>query len=240
LIWIMAGVRLGDTIASIRIDRGGGMLRARVVPSDPAQGEMTPCVVIGASGSQGLRDLRALLEALPRSLNAIVLVVLHRPADRPSALATVLACNSSLPVRVARHGQSLSPGTIYVGEPDQHLTLTDHHALLVPHEPSVHRNRTIDLLFKSVAAQAGPRAIGIVLSGSQDDGSRGLETIHKHGGVTMVLTPESDRPPGMPENAINFDSPINVIGSVPFIAAAISHLVANPNARNGEFFEREL
>jgi two-component system, chemotaxis family, protein-glutamate methylesterase/glutaminase len=197
---------------------------------DPEADSAPTYVVIGASGAKGLRELKALVGAWPRPLNAIVLVVLHRPPEKPSALAEVLAQAGRMPVRIACQGEVLSPGFIYIGEPDQHLTVFDRHAKLVPHE-SLHRNRTIDLLFASVAAHAGSRAIGVVLSGSLDDGSRGLEAIHKRGGVTMVVTPEGSGPPGMPQNAIDFDGPINVIGSAGLIAAAIVHLVANPHER---------
>jgi two-component system chemotaxis response regulator CheB len=90
-----------------------------------------------------------------------------------------------------------------------------------------------------VAEQAGPLATGVILSGSLDDGSRGLAAINKAGGVTMVLTPERGRPAGMPENAIDFDGPINVIGSPSFIARCISKLIADPLQRNKDVFERE-
>jgi two-component system chemotaxis response regulator CheB len=197
-------------------------------------------VVIGASGTKGLRDLTALLAALPHPLNAIVLVVLHRPAERPSLLADVLAQATKIPVRVARHGETLKPSVVYIGEPGQHLTLFDRHAKLVPHEAVIHRNRTVDLLFESAAIQAGPRVIGVVLSGSLDDGSRGLEAIHDHGGITMVVTPDRGRAPGMPENAIDFDGPINVIGSASLIAAAIGALVGNPKAGGENILERQF
>jgi two-component system chemotaxis response regulator CheB len=65
-----------------------------------------------------------------------------------------------------------------------------------------YRNRTIDALFRSVAAHAGSRMVGVVLSGSLDDGSRGLAAIKAAGGTTMVLTPHWSGGKGMPENAV--------------------------------------
>ncbi len=61
----------------------------------------------------------------------------------------------------------------------------------------------------------------MVLSGNLDDGSRGLAAIHQAGGITMVVTPEPKSWRGMPENAIAYDGPINLIGSPDEIAAGI-------------------
>jgi two-component system chemotaxis response regulator CheB len=82
-------------------------------------------------------------------------------------------------------------------------------------------NRTVDLLFKLVAGYAGERMIGVVLSGSLDDGSRGLAAIHDAGGLTMVLIPSLAQGRGMPENAIQYDGPVDLIGNPRQIAHAI-------------------
>jgi two-component system chemotaxis response regulator CheB len=187
-------------------------------------------VAIGASGGEGLDDIRALLQALPHPLAAIVMVVLHRPVDRISHLRAALAAATLTPVIVAREGERLEAGRIYIGEPAQHLTLIGGGAAgLVPGPGNEHRNRTVDLLFRSLAARAGPAVIGVVLSGSLDDGSRGLAAIHDAGGVTMVLTPDGGSRHGMPENAIGYDGPIDVIGSPGAIAREITcRLPASP------------
>ena len=69
--------------------------------------------------------------------------------------------------------------------------------------------------------------MGVVLSGALDDGARGLAAIHAAGGVTMVVTPNRDgRRCGMPENAIGYDGPIDVIGSPSAIAREITRRLA--------------
>ena len=80
----------------------------------------------------------------------------------------------------------------------------------------------MDLLFNSVAAYAGNRMIGVVLSGSLDDW---ISRNSKAGGLSMVLTPAVPPERGMPENAIKFDGPISLIGSSKEIAEAIARLV---------------
>ncbi|MEX2631441.1 MAG: chemotaxis protein CheB [Tistlia sp.] len=178
-------------------------------------------VVIGASGREGLTDLRDLLGLLPAQINAVVMVVLHRPWNAVSQLQPVLAKATSLRVVVAETGESLERGTVYLGLPAEHLTLIESNLGRLVDDPTrEYRNRTVDLLFASAAARAGACTIGVVLSGSLDDGSRGLAAIHAAGGLTMVL----DRPPqadGMPENAIRYDGPIDVLGKLEEIAAAI-------------------
>jgi len=187
--------------------------------------ELTGCpwfVAIGASGGEGLEDIKTVLRALPSSLNAVVLIVLHRPWDKPSHLVEVLGRASKMPVCVAQEGERFTAGWAYVGEPADHLTLAaSTFGQLVDDPHRLHRNRTVDLLFRSVAAHGGSRIIGVVLSGSLDDGSRGLAAINKAGGLSMVLTP--GRPPrhGMPENAIDYDGPIDLIGSPLEIAQAL-------------------
>ena len=70
-------------------------------------------VAIGASGGDGLDDIKAILRELPPALNAVVLIVLHRRWDKPSHLAAVLGRATHMPVRVALDGDQLTPGTAY-------------------------------------------------------------------------------------------------------------------------------
>jgi chemotaxis response regulator CheB len=191
-------------------------------PTNPAK----RYIAIGASGGDGLEDICALLNALPHPVAAIVMVVLHRPVDQISHLRDVLAESTPATVVVAREGEVLEPGRVYIGEPADHLTLVaGGTAGMVAGGHNEYRNRTVDLLFCSLAANAGTSTIGIVLSGFLDDGSRGLAAIHAAGGVTMVLTPPVAQR-GMPHNAINYDAPIDVIGSPDEIAHAVAQLLA--------------
>ncbi|MHC2109222.1 chemotaxis protein CheB [Methylobacterium sp. CM6246] len=186
-------------------------------------------VAIGASGADGLDDIRVILRELPPSLNAVVLIVLHRLWDKPSHLAAVLGRVAHMPVCVALDGDRYTPGTAYIGEPADHLTLAaNSFGRLVDDPNRTQRNRTVDLLFRSVAAHGGSRIIGVVLSGSLDDGSRGLAAINEIGGLTMVVTPARPPEQGMPENAISYDGPIDLIGSPSEIAQAICAAVQQP------------
>ena len=183
-------------------------------------------IAIGASGAEGLDDIRTLLALMPKPVPAIVMVVLHRPSDKLSQLRDVLALNGGISIVVAAEAERLEEGVCYIGEPDGHLTLMNtQFAHLVPGGGHRLRGRTIDTLFESLAAHAGARAIGVVLSGALDDGSRGLAAIHAAGGLTMVLEP-GKKSRGMQQNAIEYDGPISSIGSSATIAAAISQAIS--------------
>jgi two-component system chemotaxis response regulator CheB len=192
------------------------------------RGQKPWVIAIGASGAQGLTDIQELLRALPEALSAIVMVVLHRLWDHPTQLQAVLNRASTLPVIIASQGERFEIGKVYIGEPSEHLTLAaDSFGVLVSDPDRQHVNRTVDLLFKSVAGYAGARMIGVVLSGSLDDGSRGLAAIHDVGGLTMVLTPSLAQQQGMPENAIHYDGPVDLIGNPQQIARAIREACMN-------------
>jgi two-component system, chemotaxis family, protein-glutamate methylesterase/glutaminase len=184
-------------------------------------------VAIGASGRDGLCDLQELLACLPSSLPAAVLVVLRRPWDSHSYLRQVLGRTTKLPVAIAIDGRRFDAGHVYIGEPSEHLTLAARSSIEIVSDPGrEYGNRTVDLLFKSVAAHAKQCTIGVVLSGSLDDGSRGLAAIRNAGGLTMVLRPVLGER-GMPENAMAYDGPVTLIGTPPEIAVAITQAVAS-------------
>ncbi len=179
-------------------------------------------VAIGASGAHGLDDIKQLLHALPTATPAVVLLVLHRPWDRLSNLRAVLAPASRMPVVIAADGERFEAGMVYIGGPADHLTLAaKSFGALVADPDREYRNRTVDLLFHSVAEHGGRRSIGVILSGALDDGARGLADVHHAGGLTMVLTPLGGSPVGMPENAIAYGGAIDLTGNPLQIAQAI-------------------
>jgi chemotaxis response regulator CheB len=128
-----------------------------------------PDIVAIDTSSGEVGALQALLEALS-DLDAIVLVVLHRPANRISFLREILVRKSRMPVVIARHGELLHRGVCYIAEPSKHLMVGPGlRADLLPDHRYTTRN--IDQLFISLARHYGARTIGVVLSGQLDDGN---------------------------------------------------------------------
>jgi two-component system chemotaxis response regulator CheB len=158
-------------------------------------------IAIGASAG-GVEALRALVAGLPPDFPGAVLVVLHLPRDAPSALPTILDRSGPLPAAAAVDGEELRPGRIYVAPNNHHLLLLDGH-LRLSHGPAENGHRpAIDPLFRSVARAAGPRGIGVVLSGSRDDGSAGLASVVARGGTAVVQDPADALYASMPLAAL--------------------------------------
>jgi two-component system chemotaxis response regulator CheB len=158
-------------------------------------------VAIGASAG-GVEALRSLVGSLPADFPAAVLVTMHLAPASPSALARILDRAGPLPVVPAAHGAKLIPGSIHVAPPDHHL-LTEDGALVLSRGPTENGHRpAVNATFRSVAVTAGARAVGVVLSGSLDDGALGLQAIVERGGLALVQDPEDALYPGMPENAL--------------------------------------
>jgi two-component system, chemotaxis family, protein-glutamate methylesterase/glutaminase len=145
-------------------------------------------IVIGASAG-GVAALSTLVASLPANLPAAVFIVLHIPADSPSLLPTILSRNSALRVAHATHGEPIVRGRVYVAPPDRHLLIDDNRIKLV-HGPKENLHRpSIDALFRSAARWAGPRVIGVVLTGARDDGTVGMRAIKQLGGIAIVQDP---------------------------------------------------
>ncbi|GIH03551.1 chemotaxis protein CheB [Rhizocola hellebori] len=145
-------------------------------------------VVVGASAG-GVEALRSFVAALAPDLPASVFVVLHIPPSAPSALPAILSRVSQLPVQAAIDGEEMRQGRVYVAPPNHHLLLR-HDRIRLSHGPSENGHRpAIDPLFRSAAKSFGSRTVGVVLSGSRDDGAAGLAAIAARGGLALIQDP---------------------------------------------------
>jgi two-component system chemotaxis response regulator CheB len=158
-------------------------------------------VVIGASLG-GVETLPRLVADLPADLPAAVLVVQHIAADAPSFLAERLDAAGPLPAKPAINHELLRPGRIYVGVPDHHLMIEGDQVRLSRGPKESHARPSVDVLFRSAAYSAGPRVIGILLTGLLDDGTAGLWAIKDRGGSAIVQSPAEAVHPSMPRSAL--------------------------------------
>jgi two-component system chemotaxis response regulator CheB len=183
-------------------------------------------IAVGASAG-GVESLRALVAGLPPDLPASVLVVLHLPRDAPSALPSILNRSGPLPAAPAVEGEHIRPGHIYVAPIDHHLLLLDGH-LRLSHGPAENGHRpAIDPLFRSVARAAGPRGIGVVLSGSRDDGAAGLASIVARGGLAVVQDPLEALYSSMPLAALA-QTPTEHVAPAAKLGGLLAELTAMP------------
>jgi two-component system chemotaxis response regulator CheB len=167
-------------------------------------------IVIGASAG-GLEPLLEIVRGLPADLAAAVCVVVHVPATATSLLPRILQRAGQLPATHAENGQPLAAGCIYVARPDHHLLISDGH-LSLSRGPQHNSHRpAIDPLFQTAARSQGPRVIGVILSGTLDDGTYGLRLIKARGGVAIVQDPASALFDAMPRNAMAVTTPDYVL-----------------------------
>jgi chemotaxis response regulator CheB len=181
----------------------------------------TIVVAIGASAG-GIDQLHLVLGLLPEGLGAVVLVAMHRPVNRVSYLCETLGSRSRMPVVEAGEGERLLAGRCYLGLPARHLGLGAGDRAALDDDPEgLWRRRTVDDLFLSVALHAGPRAIGVVLTGMLRDGAAGLGAIKAAGGRTLVQLPAEAAFPGMPRAAIDEGTVIDLVAPTAALTRAI-------------------
>lgn len=158
-------------------------------------------VVIGASAG-ALEALSAILPYLPASFPVPILIVVHIPPDRPSALADLFAAKCRMAVKEAEDKEPLRAGTIYFAPPDYHLLVEVDKTVALSSDEQVFFSRpSIDVLFETAADAYQERLIGIVLSGANSDGANGLKAVMGAGGVGLVQNPDTAFAAAMPEAA---------------------------------------
>lgn len=162
-------------------------------------------IVIGAS-TGGPSALIRLLRELPADLPVPIIIVQHIPNEFIGGLVKWLDSVTPLQVTLGQDDMFLEPGKIVIAPGTAHLTVKQKNGrlytkLIAQNNQSRHIP-SIDVLFESVAYAVGKKAIGIILTGMGDDGARGLLTIRKAGGYTIVQDEVSSTVFGMPRAAI--------------------------------------
>lgn len=160
-------------------------------------------IVVGASAG-GIPALSELLSSIPEDFKASIFVVVHLPAASPSVLPAILTRAGTLKAYHPVDGGQIEPGVIYVAPPDHHILLEGNRVLVKKGPKENNFRPSIDALFRSAAYAYGPRVIGIVLSGLLNDGTSGLWSIKRLGGITIIQEPGDAEFPSMPLNVLDY------------------------------------
>lgn len=180
-------------------------------------------IAIGASAG-GIEAIGTLLQALPSPFVPAILVVLHVPPDRPSAVPQLFGVKCRLPVREALDKEPIEPGTVYIAPPDYHMLVEPECLLSLSKDAPVAFSRpSIDVTFESAAHAYRDRLLGIVLTGANSDGASGLATIRREGGRAWVQRPEEALANAMPAAAIE-QAGADLILSLADMAQRLAHL----------------
>lgn len=182
-------------------------------------------VLVGVSAG-GLDAVCALLRRLPADFGMAVVVVQHRSKDS-DALCEVLQDCTPMGIHEATDKAPLEPGNVYLAPPDYHLLVEEGYFSLSTDAPEMYSRPSIDVAFESAADAYGGRAVGVVLTGANHDGARGLRRIADRGGVALVQDPLTAEVKVMPTAALRAVPEAEVL-SLEGIAARLVALQTSP------------
>jgi two-component system chemotaxis response regulator CheB len=186
-------------------------------------------VVVGTS-TGGLKALQTLLAGLPSGFPLPIVIVQHRGTGSENGLCEFLSKSSSVPVTEPEDKEALLPGHAYLAPRDYHL-LIENRSFALSTDPAVGFARpSVDVLFESAADLYQQRTIGVILTGANRDGARGLAAIKSRGGITVVEDPSSATCREMPDAALALTN-ANWILRLPEIAPRLQQLTESGDPR---------
>lgn len=197
---------------------------------------MPEIFAIGTS-SGGLEVLRELTAKLPADFPGSIFVVQHIPASSISLLPGLLSRSGRLPAMAAVDGARIEPGHIYTAPPDRHLRIARGHMHVTMGPKENFARPSINPLLRSAGQSYGSEAAGVILTGELDDGVSGLWELKRHGGTTIVQSPEEASSASMPRNAIAHVAVDYVVRSAELAPLLVSLSRSQPPARKPESSE---
>ena len=174
------------------------------VPSDNQQdnqNELFPVVGIGASAG-GLEAFTELLNNLPTDTGMAFVMIQHMPPESESALSVILGRATQMPVYEVQDGMAVAPNQVHVIPPNASMTIDQGVLKLKPRPRNNALFMSVDTFLLSLAEERGNKAIGVILSGADSDGAKGVEAIKAAGGITFAQSQESAQVDSMPNTAI--------------------------------------
>lgn len=169
-------------------------------------------IAVGASAG-GIEAMMQLFATLPAEYPLPLICVLHMPDHHGSQLTEVLQKWTRMKVQDAEDKAPIMAGRIYFAPAGYHLLIEEGPMFALSCEKPVNYSRpSIDLMMETAADAYGEELLGILLTGANQDGARGMKTIKDHGGMTVVQAPEEAKTRVMPMAAIQLQSPDLVQG----------------------------
>lgn len=168
----------------------------------PPTGTPPEAVVIGTSAG-ALDALSTILPKLPADFPLPIMVVVHLPAAQDSLLAGLLQTKCQVRVIEAGDKEPIQRGTVLIAPPDYHLLVEKEHVLSLSDDDPVNFSRpSIDVLFETAVDAYGAALVGVILTGANNDGAKGLRAVNDAGGITLVQRPDLAYTSAMPLAAL--------------------------------------
>ena len=179
-----------------------------------------PFYVVGVGASAGgLEALERMFRHIPQDTGLAFVIVQHLSPDFKSLMDELLARQTEIPIHRVEDGMAVQPNSIYLIPPKKEMIVSEGRLLLTDKDPSQGLTLPIDRFFRSLAHDFGRHSVGIVLSGTGSDGSRGLLDIHEAGGLVIAQSPGTAKFDGMPNAAsetgvVDISVPPEEIGNI--------------------------
>ncbi len=199
-------------------------------------------VVALSASAEGLQAISTILAKLPGDFPAPIVIVQHpsphAPTHTPAQIADILRRRTALRVKEAKEGERLQVGTVYFAPPSRHLIVHPDEKIGLPNAERAYRSRSaVDILFSSLASSVRARAIGVVLTGGDGDGTAGIQAIRAAGGVTLAQEERTSQDFGTPrpdavkesvdlQEAASVKEAADLVLPLPEIAATLVALVS--------------
>jgi two-component system CheB/CheR fusion protein len=203
-----------------------------VPPNEPGKVAGSFIVVAIGASAGGLEAITQLLENLSPTTGMAYIYVQHLSPDHKSLLTSILSKVTEMVVQEIDDMEKMEPNNVYVIPADKEIEVTDGHIKLIPRSKDKTTNLSIDVLFSSLADARKENVIGIVLSGSASDGTRGLKEIKEAGGITFAQD-DSAKFTSMPHSAIE-EGIVDFVLSPKEIAAELNWISKHPLIRRNE------
>ena len=159
-------------------------------------------IVIGTS-SGGMNALKFLFSALPVDFSIPIIIVQHISPRSDNQWIKLLNSNSKLYLKEADEKEKIEHGKVYIAPPNYHLMIERDKTFSLTIDERVNYSRpSIDVLFESAAEAYKNKLIGVILTGSNNDGTKGIKRIKEYGGLTIAQDPETAESAYMPASAI--------------------------------------
>ena len=183
-------------------------------------------VGIGASAG-GLEALENLFQAMPEDTGMAFVIVQHLSPDFKSLMDELLARHTKMPIFRVEDRLEVKPNCLYLIPPNQEMIISGGRLLLKEKERTGSFSLPIDHFLRSLAQDVGPKSIGVILSGTGSDGSRGLRDVHEAGGLVVAQSVESAKFDGMPKSAVDTGL-VDAVTNPEEIPAILTRYIAHP------------
>jgi two-component system, chemotaxis family, CheB/CheR fusion protein len=205
-----------------------------------SQANNSPLYIIGIGASAGgLEPIHELFDNTPDDTDFAFVIVQHLSPDHKSLMGELLAKHTTMRIVEASENMKLRGNCIYLIPNKKVMTLADGHLKLHDKDRNQVPNNAIDIFFESLALEKGKHSVGIVLSGTGSDGTKGIEAIKKQGGLVIVQDPTTADFDGMPTSAIHSGSADLILPPELIAEELVEYLKDSPYAKTLEKFAKE-